>query len=157
MRVGVQWLQQVNSALRAMSFILHIVNSAAKKNHWYVWHQPCTLVTLFFFYLNAPKCHRVCKSGLDPGQTERRKLKKEDWKRWNKWINNPLRCFIKKKTKNNNNSKTNIDVCRRLQPCMLFLPWCILWINVLTQLCSSCNYGRCPSLSAATESNVNEV
>lgn len=60
---------------------------------------------LFFFNLNAPKCHRVCKSGLDPGQTDRRKLKKEDWKRWNKWINNPLRCFIKKQKQQQQQNK----------------------------------------------------
>lgn len=144
-------------------FCPHCRFGCKKKNHWYVWHQPCTLVTLFlseglfffFFNLNAPKCHRVCKSGLDLGQTERRKLKKEDWKRWNKWINNPLRYFIKK-TKTTT-AKQILMFATRLQPCMLFLPWCNLWINVLTQLCSSCNYDRCPSLSAATESNVNEV
>lgn len=31
MRVGVQWLQQVSSALSAMSFFVHVVDLAAKK------------------------------------------------------------------------------------------------------------------------------
>lgn len=106
MRVGVQWLQQVSSALIAMSFFVHIVDSAAKKSLICVTPALYTRDIIFClkdfflkkFFISMPQNVTVsARVALTLDKQKEENWKKGDWKRWNKWINNPLRCFIKKK------------------------------------------------------------
>lgn len=50
------------------------------------------------FFISMPQNVTVsARVALTLDKQKEENWKKEDWKRWNKWINNPLRCFIKKK------------------------------------------------------------